>query len=395
MFVMVLSAPEAAVMNLRCLTSTGSRRAINEAEGAGGVACRYIRTRMLGPARKLACSGRASGAKVARVRWLVVCGGLLVVLGGMLSPHGAAAESASASAHHQRAMDLYRAGAYEEALRELDLAEELHPAPLLDYNRGLVFRKMGDYAQALRLLLNYLAEASDMSERERREVDEVVADLRTQVGRIVLSRVQPGVVIEVDGVQWATTPLSEPLWANPGQHTVHLQRDDGPAVFAEVYVEAGGVHTVTWPQRVVPAKHAVSPEVVASARPASAAATQVPSAPGDGGPQVAASGGNDMLLIVGWSATGVLLTGAAILGVMAVKERSYRRKLEDELAPGRDIRAAELRTDTLAALCDVAWIAGAALGGLSLWGTLSSRDDGAVAPQVEVGLGSVHVRGRY
>ena len=83
------------------------------------------------------------------------------------------------------------------------------------------------------------------------------------------------------------------------------------------------------------------------------------------------------------------------MGVMAVKERSYRRKLEDELAPGRDIRAAELRTDTLAALCDVAWIAGAALGGLSLWGTLSSRDDGAVAPQVEVGLGSVHVRGRY
>ncbi len=61
-----------------------------------------------------------------------------------------------ARAHFQRGQELYRQGAYRDAISEFRAADQLAPSPLLDYNIGLAFERLGEAKSALSYFTSYL-----------------------------------------------------------------------------------------------------------------------------------------------------------------------------------------------------------------------------------------------
>jgi tetratricopeptide (TPR) repeat protein len=78
--------------------------------------------------------------------------------------------SAEARAHFAQARELYRTGAYREAIRELEVARALDPqGKELVYNLAVVHEKLGEIAYALRDLRAYQKMDLTPSEREKAE----------------------------------------------------------------------------------------------------------------------------------------------------------------------------------------------------------------------------------
>ncbi len=72
--------------------------------------------------------------------------------------------------HFQRALELYSAGSYHEAIGELEVARELDPeASALVYNLGVVNEKLGNIDQALGHFRHFLEMNPDPQQRARAE----------------------------------------------------------------------------------------------------------------------------------------------------------------------------------------------------------------------------------
>ena len=81
-----------------------------------------------------------------------------------------AADSAEAGArqHFERALELYRAGRYAEALTELEQAAKLDPGGKdLFFNLALVHEKLGQFPAAIDALTRFRELETDAGERER------------------------------------------------------------------------------------------------------------------------------------------------------------------------------------------------------------------------------------
>jgi len=75
---------------------------------------------------------------------------------------------AGARKHFQRALELYRAGHYTEALPELERAAELDPnGKDLFFNLSLVHEKLGQLPEAIANLSRFLELETDVAEKER------------------------------------------------------------------------------------------------------------------------------------------------------------------------------------------------------------------------------------
>jgi tetratricopeptide (TPR) repeat protein len=78
--------------------------------------------------------------------------------------------SAEARPHFDKARELYRTGAYREAIRELEVARTLDPnGKELVYNLAVVHEKLGEIAYALRELRAYQKMDLTPSERDKAE----------------------------------------------------------------------------------------------------------------------------------------------------------------------------------------------------------------------------------
>lgn len=148
-------------------------------------------------------------------RRLTACIAALTVL---LAPLAVSAQPvdtvAQARQHFQNGKQRFDAGDYRGAIQEFETANELAPAPLLHFNIGLAYERLGEAAPALEHFKLYLQKMPDAPNRSLVEVK--VARLESEVLGARQPDAQPGtgsagMVTDID----VGPPTGEPGPAQP------------------------------------------------------------------------------------------------------------------------------------------------------------------------------------
>ncbi|WP_437711866.1 PEGA domain-containing protein [Sorangium sp. So ce448] len=122
-------------------------------------------------------------------------------------------------------------------------ARALHPHYTIDGNLAACELQMGRYRDAAEHLARYLRELkmdATSTAEERAQAEAGYAKARAKVGAVILQANVERAAVLVDGVQMGTTPMVDPLFVEPGKHTVTLERVGYVTEERTVDVGAGG-----------------------------------------------------------------------------------------------------------------------------------------------------------
>lgn len=145
-----------------------------------------------------------------------------------------------AAAHFDRGVELYGEGSLEAALVEFERAYELQPHYRLLYNLAQIQAERHQYAAALRLFEQYLAEGgAEVAEQRRSETLAELAKLRERVALLWVEANAEGAKLYVDDQMVATLPLSQHVMINPGVCRVRVEKPGYVPVKREVRVASG------------------------------------------------------------------------------------------------------------------------------------------------------------
>ncbi|MBN1772615.1 MAG: PEGA domain-containing protein [Deltaproteobacteria bacterium] len=174
---------------------------------------------------------------------------LLLVAGGPAAAHGAAADPSPrerARQHYEVGAAAFEAGDYASALGDLDESYRLFPSLRTLYSLGLCQHALGSFGPALRSLEQYLREGgADAPPELRARAEELVAQMRAELGRLEIRVNVEGAEVRVDGEVVGRSPLAAPVEVGPGWHVVEARHEswDGPP--QRVNVTAGAAVVVT------------------------------------------------------------------------------------------------------------------------------------------------------
>ena len=125
---------------------------------------------------------------------------------------------------------------WEEAIRLYQQAYSMDPAPVLLFNVGAIYEKLGDLRHAREQYERFVKEEKDPIDRKAGR-DRLNAVLDRLPGHVVLRSDPSGVAVKVDGKAGGKTP-TEPLALKPGPHRFDLQADGYEPATRQVVVEA-------------------------------------------------------------------------------------------------------------------------------------------------------------
>jgi hypothetical protein len=152
---------------------------------------------------------------------------------------------------------LYRKGDYKGALKKFEEARALVASPKIYFNLGQALSRLGRTAAAVDAFERFLAEAPDAVPERRRDAEQLLGELRPQVGfvRVIADAKSE---IAVDGQPAGTAPLRRTIPVDPGEHQVTARVPGAPiAHVGNVKVAAG--ETIAWEAREAPAPLADGP----------------------------------------------------------------------------------------------------------------------------------------
>jgi tetratricopeptide (TPR) repeat protein len=119
----------------------------------------------------------------------------------------------------------FDAGDYAAALQKLQESYRLFASLRTLYSLGLCQHALGDFAAATRSLDQYLREAgADAPTELRTRAEELLGQMRAQMGKLDVRANVEGAEILVDGVVVGSSPLAEPVDIGPGWHVVEARR---------------------------------------------------------------------------------------------------------------------------------------------------------------------------
>jgi hypothetical protein len=263
-----------------------------------------------------------------------------------------------AGKHFDRGVALYRETDYRGSLVEFKRAYALSPNSAVLYNIGEAEYQLQDYANALTTFARYLAEAPPGS-GHRVEVENDVEVLQARVGHLGIVTVPPGAEVSVDDQPAGKTPLNDRLLVSVGHRKVTAVYPGRTSVTRFVDVAADDDMSVTLELAV--AAPATTPPIGALG----GAEPTVDRAP---------SHNAATLRTVGWISTGLLATGAAVAGVFALRESAELNDTRDTFPTSAGTLQNESdRTRTYSILADSLTAAAVAVGGATLFWTLTSH----------------------
>jgi hypothetical protein len=307
-------------------------------------------------------------------RW----GVMMALLVGLARVPVAAAETREetireAARHFERGVSLYGEADYRGALVEFKRAAQLAPNPTVLYNIGQTQYQLREYAEALTTFERYLAEASPTA-ANRAEVESTVEVLKARVGRLTVTTDPPGADVFIDDAPVGRTPFDGPLSVSVGRLKVVAVLAGRPTTTRYVDVAAGDDVSVALQLAPPSAVAAPVPQVL----PSLDVTTRAP------------AGGGSGWRTAGWIVTGVTAAGAVGFGILAKREsddlraarNSYPVTSSDLTHRANVTTALAITADSLAALA-------VAVGGVTLYATLSGPRGESGAVRVSAGLGTL------
>ncbi|MGK3996869.1 PEGA domain-containing protein [Sorangium sp. So ce1024] len=130
-----------------------------------------------------------------------------------------------------------------EAARALFLAARaLHPHYTIDGNLGDCELHLGRYREAAEYLARYVRELrkdSTSTAEERARGEAAYAEARAKVGALVVRTNVDGARVLVDGTWRGVTPLADPVFVEPGAHTILVEHEDYTTKKITVQLGAG------------------------------------------------------------------------------------------------------------------------------------------------------------
>jgi hypothetical protein len=148
------------------------------------------------------------------------------------------ATTAMARARFKEGVEFYDKGEYEQSRASFLQAYALkkHPAVLLNLAWSCV--KSGHALEAERYFKQFLAEGKDITDKQRADANDGLAQAHNKLGRIEISATA-GTEINVDGDKIGTAPISDPVWVEAGAHTIKFKGPDGTTDTQSVTVLGG------------------------------------------------------------------------------------------------------------------------------------------------------------
>lgn len=164
------------------------------------------------------CKSRAIALTV-----LVLCATSGTVAGAEPnSAVGSAGAVEKARAHFDRGIELYKLASYEDAVAEFEAAYALQPHPVIFFNLGQCYEKLGRLTAAITSYRSYLDALPNAPDRER--VTAVIQNLKERLSRaaqpLTVNSAPAGATVELDGQARGVTPWLSEL--APGTYQLEL-----------------------------------------------------------------------------------------------------------------------------------------------------------------------------
>ena len=308
------------------------------------------------------------------VAWSLIASISLGSFSAFAQPHKGGtptkAQIDEARTHREKGMQLYKEGAFEAALVELERAYDLAPTYKLLYNIAVIHNQLNDFAAALRTYERYIAEGGgDIPAAKKQEAEKEMATLKLRVGTVNVTTVE-GAEVYVDDVSQGKAPLTT-IVVNPGKRKISASKD-GYTSSTKVVTVAGNENakvvldltsTTPTPTPILTEK----PPIAEKPKPKS----------DDGGPKLAT---------IGWGVTAALAVGAGVTGFLALRASSNLKTERDSPTATREsLDGAQGKVRTYSILTDVLVVGAVAVGSLSLYFTLKG-DEKRPTATARVGL---------
>lgn len=273
-----------------------------------------------------------------------------------------AAPPSEASERFQRGVASFREGDFDAALAEFSRAYKLSPNYRLLYNLAQVQAERHDSLASLKLLEQYLAEAADAIDEERRaNVAKMIQELQRHITELRVSSNVSGAELTVDGVVVGRVPLSDPLQVNAGSHTVRLTKEGYRPASKDISIAGGLVETLPFELEPTPKQAALAADSKAS----------------DAGGQASGMGG------AFWTSVACATAFAGAATTFGILTNLENRKLDTELqtfpANQRYVSAERNRVKSFALLTDVFGAGALLAASSSVYFAISGREQPAPA----------------
>jgi hypothetical protein len=181
------------------------------------------------------------------------------------------ATTTMARARFKEGVEFFDKGDFEQARASFLQAYALkkHPAVLL--NLAWSCLKAGHPLEAEKYFHQFPMDAKDVTDKQRADAADGLSQSRAKLGRIQVMAAA-GAEVSIDGERVGIAPIAEPVFVEPGAHTVRTKGADGVVDIESVTVLAGE-------ERVARGSKAAAPSAPVVAQPASPAPPPPTSAP--------------------------------------------------------------------------------------------------------------------
>jgi hypothetical protein len=170
---------------------------------------------------------------------------------GAAAAPGEDASLADAKRHFQQGVALYNDGNFSAALAEFQATYAAHPTAGVLYNIGLTQKGLFRYDESIKTLERYLKDADGLPPERKREVEQLIAEMRALLADVTLKGVPDGATIMLDGRTIGTAPVGT-LAVAAGNHTLEVLADGYVPIKKDITVAAGIPVTLKLGMRTIP-----------------------------------------------------------------------------------------------------------------------------------------------
>jgi hypothetical protein len=174
--------------------------------------------------------------------------------------------------------ELYRQGAFADAVEKFDQAYAVFPSPKLLFNIGQASRELGRPVESVEAFDRFLVQAPDSPPELIAEAKQSVAELSRKIGKLLIDCTISGAEITVDGRKVGQTPLADLIRVAPGRHQVTATHAGAVPAIENVTVAAGTVETLVLRPRALIEVPAPTPAELALPVPSPSLDLQAPRA---------------------------------------------------------------------------------------------------------------------